>query len=130
MSGSDHQLVHIIRDAGLNQIEPLRRKRFWLQIGHAFSLRGLVMLPIDSNFEILLQFYSPNGQELDIKPLVPISWEPAEPYRKIPRALRYDGARVDAVFIEIQHTGQGRPCWETHALEGHHAKQNHQPKGI
>ena len=121
------ELLH----AGL-ECPQVKRKRFWLDMGQAFSLRGLVLIPMRQGSERLLMVQTPDGKTLDVKPLRPTSWEPQEPYRIIPRAAELDASgRAARVLIEIQHTGEGRPCWETtDAMEGHHAKSNNEPKGI
>lgn len=127
------ELVQILH-AGL-KVEPERRQRFWRGIGHAFALRGLVLVPVVADAAervVRIQLYAPNGRALDTRPLRAVSWEPAEPYRIIPRALAYDHAgRAHRILFEIQHTGPGRPCWATHiARRDTHANPDHQPPRV
>jgi hypothetical protein len=119
-SAEQFQILH----AGL-EVDPRRRQRFYRDIGQAFALRGLVLVPTihDAAERVVrIRLFSPDGRCLDTRPLRAISWEPAEPYRIIPRALAFDPqGRAARVLFEIQHTGPGRPCWPTHCTEGHHA---------
>lgn len=115
-------------------VAPNRRRRFWLELGDSFSLRGLVFIPIrsserDEPERIYLDICAADGTTVDMRALAALSMEPHEPYRIVPRAIGYrpvlhrdlfDPAvhRARRILFEIQHTGSGRPCWKTQRIGG------------
>ena len=114
-------------------VRPERRRRYTLEVGDSMMIGRMLVILIRDGDTLWLDLYLADGTPQCAVPLRPFRPGCLAPQHSvIPRAIHFDHHdRPTACLLEIQYHGMGRPCWDQPpAMEGHHAKPNHPPKGV